>query len=166
MFTLLLLFVHNMHIFLTDQFKTDHTFHGTVRLLCFSVTHVKHTGMSSNALSAVLEKQMTDGAGIEETDTFLDLLSCPHSPWSLNLEALKLQLWDIWLIFGYFTKLTIVDKNVSASVFFPPKCCILNPIQTTASLLLTYAGPNPLFKNKYWALEWYYLNKSSESAFM
>nr|XP_020458044.1 leucine-rich repeat-containing protein 43 isoform X2 [Monopterus albus] len=99
--------------------------------------------MSSNTLSAVLEKliqrlclndfpcgygswrKTKDSAGAEETDTLLDLLNCPHSPWhhvepwSPQAAALR-QLAVLTphrlrtdFIYSYFTSLRIVDKSVS-----------------------------------------------------
>ncbi|XP_071339131.1 leucine-rich repeat-containing protein 43-like isoform X2 [Trachinotus anak] len=102
--------------------------------------------MSSNTLSAVLEKQIRhlcltdfpcgdgswrktkdspDAAETEETDSLLDLLSCPHSPWrhdvSWSPQAPALRKLAVLspdglhtdFIYNYFTTLHIVDKGVS-----------------------------------------------------
>ncbi|XP_041643371.1 leucine-rich repeat-containing protein 43-like [Cheilinus undulatus] len=98
--------------------------------------------MSPNMLSAVIQKLIrrlclddfpcghgswrnTNGAEREETDALLDLLSCPHSPWWLDtswspqapalrqLAVLTPHRLHGKFIYGYFTTLRIVDKDVS-----------------------------------------------------
>lgn len=80
-------------------------------------------------------KGSTEGAETEETDSLLDLLSCPHSPWrhdeSWSPQALPLRELAVLtpehlhsdFIYKYFIALRIVDKGVSVQIFFPtPKC--------------------------------------------
>ncbi|XP_029294705.1 leucine-rich repeat-containing protein 43-like [Cottoperca gobio] len=102
--------------------------------------------MSSNKLSAVLQKQIhslclddfpcgfgtwrkskgsTEGTETEETDSLLDLLSCPHSPWRHDeawspqapalrqLAVLRHERLRPNFIYNFFTTLRIVDKGVS-----------------------------------------------------
>ncbi|XP_040012257.1 LOW QUALITY PROTEIN: leucine-rich repeat-containing protein 43-like [Xiphias gladius] len=102
--------------------------------------------MSSTTLSAVLEKQIrhlrladfpcgygswrktkdsTDGKETKETDALLELLSCPHSPWWLDvswspqapavrkLAVLSPECLRTDFIYNYFTTLRIMDKGVS-----------------------------------------------------
>ncbi|XP_045889677.1 leucine-rich repeat-containing protein 43-like [Micropterus dolomieu] len=102
--------------------------------------------MSSKTLSAVLEKKIrrlclnvfpcgygswrktkgsTEGGETEETDSLLDLLSCPHSPWrhdeSWSPQALPLRELAVLtpehlhsdFIYKYFIALRIVDKGVT-----------------------------------------------------
>nr|XP_046243473.1 leucine-rich repeat-containing protein 43-like [Scatophagus argus] len=101
--------------------------------------------MSSNTLSAVLEKQIqhlrltdfpcgrgswrkkksrSEGAETEETDSLLDLLRCPHSPWSYDeswspqaaalrrLAVLAPERLNADFVYSYFTTLRVVDKGV------------------------------------------------------
>ncbi|XP_047447868.1 leucine-rich repeat-containing protein 43-like [Mugil cephalus] len=94
--------------------------------------------MSSNTLSAVLERQIQRlclndfpcGNGqwrqMESTDVLLDLLNCPQSPWwkdeswsaqtsSLRqLAVLTPERLNPDFIHSYFTSLRIVDKDVSS----------------------------------------------------
>ncbi|CAJ1068179.1 leucine-rich repeat-containing protein 43-like [Xyrichtys novacula] len=100
--------------------------------------------MSSNTISAVLEKLIRHlclenfpcgngswrsagikGAETEETDTLLDLLSCPRSPWwddtlwspqaaaLRQLAVLRPERLNADFVYSYFTTLRIVDKDVS-----------------------------------------------------
>lgn len=67
---------------------------------------------------------------MEETDALLDLLSCPHSPWSQDelwspqaaalrqLAVLTPERLHADFIYKYFTTLHIVDEEVSAQVLF------------------------------------------------
>ncbi|XP_036954192.1 leucine-rich repeat-containing protein 43-like isoform X1 [Acanthopagrus latus] len=103
-------------------------------------------GMSSKTLSAEIEKQIrrlclndfpcgngswrkekdgTEAAETEDTDALLDLLSCPHSPWTYDeswspqapalrqLAVLAPERLHAAFIYNYFTTLRIVDKDVS-----------------------------------------------------
>ncbi|KAM3611060.1 uncharacterized protein V6R79_012922 [Siganus canaliculatus] len=102
--------------------------------------------MSGNTLSAVIEQQVsrlrlndfpcgngswrkakdgTDRADREEADALLDLLRCPHSPWTSDeswspqapalrrLAVLAPKRLRANFIYSYFVTLRIVDKSVS-----------------------------------------------------
>ncbi|XP_019741041.1 leucine-rich repeat-containing protein 43 isoform X2 [Hippocampus comes] len=115
--------------------------------------------MSSVALSAVLDKHIRrlcldqfpcgkgswrkDGGGggseaeavTEDTDTLLDLLSCPHSPWHHDepwspqaaalqrVAVVQPERLDADFVCSYFRKLRIVDKDLPAEVLQPAGTC-------------------------------------------
>ncbi|XP_051924045.1 phosphoserine aminotransferase isoform X3 [Hippocampus zosterae] len=113
--------------------------------------------MSSVALSAVLDKHIRrlcldqfpcgkgswrkDGGGseaepvTENTDTLLDLLSCPHSPWHHDepwspqaaalqrVAVVQPERLDADFVCSYFRKLRIVDKDLPAEVLQPAGTC-------------------------------------------
>lgn len=95
------------------------------------------------------EKDGTEAAETEDTDALLDLLSCPHSPWTYDeswspqapalrqLAVLAPERLHAAFIYNYFTTLRIVDKDVSVMVMtvsVHPNVVFENMIQATHRL--------------------------------
>ncbi|XP_051924044.1 phosphoserine aminotransferase isoform X2 [Hippocampus zosterae] len=132
--------------------------------------------MSSVALSAVLDKHIRrlcldqfpcgkgswrkDGGGseaepvTENTDTLLDLLSCPHSPWHHDepwspqaaalqrVAVVQPERLDADFVCSYFRKLRIVDKDVSVIDSYLLKFCNLQELVLSANRICEISAEN------------------------
>nr|XP_061800665.1 leucine-rich repeat-containing protein 43-like [Nerophis lumbriciformis] len=132
--------------------------------------------MSSMALSVVLDKhirrlcldQFPCGTGswrkggissdtetlTEDTDTLLDLLSCPHSPWHHDepwspqaaalqrVAVVEPERLDTDFVCSYFRKLRIVDKDVSVIDKYLLKFCNLQELVLSANRICEISAEN------------------------
>ncbi|XP_061528413.1 leucine-rich repeat-containing protein 43-like isoform X2 [Phycodurus eques] len=90
----------------------------------------------------------------EDTDTLLDLLSCPHSPWHHDepwspqaaalqrVAVVEPERLDADFVCSYFRKLRIVDKDVSVIDNFLLKFCNLQELVLSANRICEISADN------------------------